>query len=116
MQEGQHPLTINSPSLLSVEDEDIRKSPNNRRRRRGSRRRSVASEVNENALLPPRRKSLTSTTAAKDSPAFHSLVDMISEMKRLPSISITTTDKQAATEPVQDEWKRVRRHSKPHRK
>lgn len=130
MQEGQHPLAIiNSPSLLSVEEDDVRKcSPNNRRRRRGSRRRSSAvgsstDVVNENALLPPRRKSSTFPTKEKESPALHSLVDMIREMKRLPSISITT-DKQAvgipqpttAVKSNNNDWTRVRRHSEPHHK
>lgn len=103
-------------------------SPNNRRRRRGSRRRSSAvgsstDVVNENALLPPRRKSSTFPTKEKESPALHSLVDMIREMKRLPSISITT-DKQAvgipqpttAVKSNNNDWTRVRRHSEPHHK
>ncbi|KAI9474011.1 MAG: hypothetical protein EXX96DRAFT_541659 [Benjaminiella poitrasii] len=41
------------------------------------------------------------------SPAFHSLVDMINEMKRLPSLP----ENDASQHPK--EWKRVRRHSEP---
>jgi hypothetical protein len=78
-----------------------------------------------------RRKSCSSTNKTRsrqnssvdvnkeedDSPAFQSLVDIIREMKRLPSVSITT-DKQDNTSTEEKEnnnntWKRVRRHSEP---
>jgi hypothetical protein len=55
----------------------------------------------------------------KDSPAFQSLVDIISEMKRLPSISKVVPV--AQPEEIEDgngpnQWKRVRRHSEPPQK
>ena len=56
------------------------------RRRRGSRRRSSV------------------VVEKEESPAFHSVVDIIHEMKRLP-----ISDKQDDT----TSWKRVRRHSEP---
>ncbi|KAL7308019.1 hypothetical protein PS15m_012200 [Mucor circinelloides] len=54
-----------------------------------------------------------------ESPALQSLVDIISEIKRLPSISITpdtNTDESPATDKDSNVWKRVRRHSEPPQK
>ncbi|CEP06904.1 hypothetical protein [Parasitella parasitica] len=125
------------------------KSPNSRRRRRASRRKSsVAAEEKqqEQAAQPSaesdavddnsrhRRRSSHTVNRSKQkhkvsisdgqngSPAFQSLVDIISEMKRLPSIAITSDDDPttATTNTVanddQDSWKRVRRHSEPPQK
>jgi hypothetical protein len=121
-----------------------KKSANSRRRRRGSRRHSSAAinpdgtpaaqptaESDPFSMTAPatdnnnrRRKSSTNGKSRqnskvadkedKDSPAFQSLVDIIREMKRLPSISITT-DKQEEIEEEDsnNSWKRVRRHSEP---
>lgn len=52
----------------------------------------------------------------EETPAFQSLVDIIREMKRLPSISITTDKQENQEEDEKDSngsWKRVRRHSEP---
>lgn len=99
----------------TIEDDIIRKSPNSRRRRRGSRRHSHVIETS----LPPvvikerRKSSVVSKIEEKDSPAFQSLVDIIHDLKRLPSISIG--DKQGDKQ-GEEQWKRVRRHSEPHNK
>lgn len=122
-------MTLNTgDEPLSAEEEsnNVKKSANSRRRRRGSRRRSSGNSDNNDVIAGSasdtenhvqRRKSSTArpkqkTEQEKESSAFQSLVDIIHEMKRLPSISITTDKKPENS----NSWKRVRRHSEPQHK
>jgi hypothetical protein len=138
---------VKTGSSDSSDGKDHKKSSNSRRRRRGSRRKSSAiSDHTIDVTAKPtansdpffltnvnrlRRKSSSGAAAGKgkhvskrdeetDSPAFRSLVDIISEMKRLPSISISASKVVAQPEEEQEggpnQWKRVRRHSEPPQK
>ncbi|KAK4521653.1 uncharacterized protein ATC70_004184 [Mucor velutinosus] len=101
------PSTDNDPFFMAVQQQSSHKS----------RRRSSHTGVRSKAK---HRASLSKKEEKDESPAFQSLVDIISEMKRLPSISITpdtNTDESTATASAIDKdvnaWKRVRRHSEP---
>lgn len=69
---------------------------------------------------PKHKASISKRGQGEDeSPALQSLVDIISEIKRLPSISITpdtNTDESPAVDKDSNVWKRVRRHSEPPQK
>lgn len=116
-------MTLNTVNEPLLGDEITKKSANSRRRRRGSRRQSSGnSDVNETTSDTERHlqrcKSLNSksiTEEDKDSPAFQSLVDIIHEMKRLPSISVSP-EKPPTPPESSNSWKRVRRHSEPQHK
>ncbi|GAN04665.1 RNB-domain-containing protein [Mucor ambiguus] len=104
------PSTESDPFFTAVQQQSNHKS---RRRSSHTGARSKAKH----------RVSLSKKEEDDESPAFQSLVDIISEMKRLPSISITpdtNTDESTAATVAMDTdanaWKRVRRHSEPPQK
>ncbi|KAI7888225.1 uncharacterized protein EV154DRAFT_469247 [Mucor mucedo] len=119
IKDSQHPLDLNSPNEPLIGDEIVKKSVNSRRRRRGSRRHSSGnSDVNETTSDTEKhtqRRQSSQMEEDKDSPAFQSLVDIIHEMKRLPSISISP-EKPPTPPESSNSWKRVRRHSEPQHK
>lgn len=113
-------MALNTGSGLLLPNGVVKKSVNNRRRRGSRRHSSSNSDINDSASDTEhqvhRRKSSTLRPRFeedKESPAFQSLVDIIHEMKRLPSISISP---EKSPQDNNDSWKRVRRHSEPQHK
>lgn len=118
----KHPLALHKDASVEVIETGRRK---HRTGRRASRRKSsVISASDSNPLTgnttKPRRKSSSNARYftkhhkdeqenKNDSPALLSLMDIISEMKRLPSISGVPT----STVESNNTWKRIRRHSEP---
>ncbi|KAL9554011.1 hypothetical protein MBANPS3_003023 [Mucor bainieri] len=104
------PATASDPFFMAVQQQQS----NHHKNRRRSSHTGVRSKAKHRASLSKKEQD----DDDDDSPAFQSLVDIISEMKRLPSISITPTDESApiTTDKDANAWKRVRRHSEPPQK
>ncbi|KAG2213514.1 hypothetical protein INT47_009188 [Mucor saturninus] len=119
IKDSQHPLALNSANEPLIGDEIVKKSVNSRKRRRGSCRHlsgnSDANETTSDTENHTQRRQTSQMEEDKDSPAFQSLVDIIHEMKRLPSISISP-EKQPTSPESSNSCKRVRRHSEPQHK
>lgn len=108
------PSAESDPFFMAVQQES-----NNHKNRRRSSHTGVRSKAKHRASVSKKEEEEEEDAT----PAFQSLVDIISEMKRLPSISITpdtSTDDPAATALATakdtNAWKRVRRHSEPPQK
>lgn len=102
------PSADSDPFFMAVQQQSNHKS------RRRSSHPGARSKAKHRASLSTKEKD-----QADESPAFQSLVDIISEMKRLPSISITPDtdgDEPTAAGSDANAWKRVRRHSEPPQK
>lgn len=105
------PSAESDPFFMTVHSN---KNSNNRHRRKSSHTVGKSKQNHKHKASIPNEEE-------DGSPAFQSLVDIISEMKRLPSISITTDnttldESSAIVNQEQNPWRRVRRHSEPPQK